>query len=69
MILKRAGISKGGMYHYFESKNDILEEVLNYCFDFMTPVLEEIKNDKDMSAVDKLELLFSDNKIKISNRD
>lgn len=30
MILKRAGISKGGMYHYFESKNDILEEVLNY---------------------------------------
>ena len=32
-ILKAANLSKGGLYHYFESKEDILDSVLAYLID------------------------------------
>ena len=32
-IAKKAGISKGLIYNYFESKNDILEEIIEEGFD------------------------------------
>ncbi|MCW0484296.1 TetR/AcrR family transcriptional regulator [Gaoshiqia sediminis] len=32
-ITKKAGISKGLVYNYFESKNDILEEISHQAFD------------------------------------
>ncbi|MFC0877381.1 TetR/AcrR family transcriptional regulator [Saccharicrinis sp. FJH2] len=33
MIAKKAGISKGLLYNYFESKDDLLESILSYGFD------------------------------------
>lgn len=32
-ILKESGISKGGFYHYFKSKDEILSESINNIID------------------------------------
>lgn len=51
MIAKKAGISKGLAYNYFESKNDILEEIVEQGFqevkDLMDPDHDGILSDEE----------------------
>lgn len=51
MIAKKAGISKGLAYNYFESKNDILEEIVEQGFqevkDLMDPNHDGILTDEE----------------------
>jgi TetR/AcrR family fatty acid metabolism transcriptional regulator len=43
-ISKRAGVSVGAFYHYFDSKNDILEEIFSRADDyFSTYVVNSLK--------------------------
>lgn len=44
MIAKKAGISKGLTYNYFESKNDILEEIIDEGFHQVHDMLDPNKD-------------------------
>lgn len=43
-IVKKAGISKGLIYHYFDSKQDILEQLLNYFMEGGAHKVEQLLN-------------------------
>ena len=53
-IMNAAQISKGAMYHYFTSKEDILDAVLNYIIDLDEERVEFILNDTSLSALEKI---------------
>lgn len=48
-IVKRAGVSKGLLYHYFESKEVLYEYLLEFCFE---TVAHTLKNDMDWNETD-----------------
>lgn len=52
-ILKTAEISKGAMYHYFESKEDILDAVIIYVIDIDAKRYDSIIDNQKLSAWDK----------------
>lgn len=58
-IIKTAEISKGAMYHYFSSKEDILDDVLNYIIDSDIKRFTPLLNDSNHSALEKLTSLMS----------
>ena len=53
-IMNIAQISKGAMYHYFASKEDILDAVLNYIIDLDVARVEHVFNNPSLSALEKL---------------
>ena len=53
------GVSRGAIYHYFDSKSAILQAVLDRMVDAGTAVVEPIASDPDLSAVDKLQAVFA----------
>ena len=57
-ILEESGISKGGFYHYFSSKEDILSEsiskIIDESIEYLKPVVENI----DLDAVEKFKLFM-----------
>ena len=58
-IMNIAKISKGAMYHYFTSKEDILDAVLNYIIDMDIKRLEPILNDDSISSLKKLTIMMN----------
>lgn len=57
-IIKKAGISKGAFYHYFKSKKDILQALVNYISDDMAEHFNSILENKDLTAIKKLQLML-----------
>ncbi len=55
-IVKRAGVSKGLLYHYFKSKDELYEFLIEFCFE---TVGLRIKNEMDWSITDFFERLRS----------
>ena len=57
-LLKEAGITKGGFYYYFESKDVLLAEVMNkYLFSYYDEIIAYINHYKG-SPGEKLRMLF-----------
>jgi len=56
MIAKKAGISKGLIYNYFLSKEDLLEQIINQAWDSVSNLFPD-KNEKNLSP-EKLEELL-----------
>jgi AcrR family transcriptional regulator len=57
-ILDELGISKGAFYHYFDSKQALLEALIERLASEATPMLTEIVNDPDLPALGKLDSFF-----------
>jgi AcrR family transcriptional regulator len=57
-ILDELKISKGAFYHYFDSKQALLEALIQRLATEATPMLTEIVDDPDLSALDKLHAFF-----------
>jgi AcrR family transcriptional regulator len=57
-ILLTSGISKGGFYHYFKSKDELLSESINSLLDEVAVILQKIANDDKLGAKDKLNRFF-----------
>ena len=57
-ILSELGASKGAFYHYFDSKEALLEAVVDRVSDAAAAALAPIVDDPGLSAVAKLEALF-----------
>jgi AcrR family transcriptional regulator len=57
-IITTVGVAKGTFYHYFDSKVDILEAIINRIADQITTVLQGIVDDLTLSPLEKLEQFF-----------
>lgn len=58
-IIKAVGIAKGTFYHYFGSKQELLNELVQRVAAQMVQVMEPIVSDPALNAVEKLNTLFS----------
>jgi len=57
-IIKKAGASKGGFYHHFQSKEEILETITFAYIDKVRKAYRQVLDDKDMSVIDKFVASF-----------
>ncbi|MBB4825432.1 AcrR family transcriptional regulator [Sporosarcina luteola] len=57
-IIQAANVSKGGMYHHFKSKEEILDVVIHRLIDEDSARFKSMIENKDMSAIEKLNGLF-----------
>jgi AcrR family transcriptional regulator len=57
-ILDKTGLSKGGFYHYFNSKEEVLSECINILMDDMLTALKPIIEDEQLTALQKLRLFM-----------
>ncbi len=53
-ILNASGLSKGGFYHYFKSKEEVLAESISNFAERLLNELEPIIEDKKLNALEKL---------------
>jgi len=58
-VIDEIGTSKGAFYHYFGSKESLLEAVIDRMADAAFDLMVPIVNDPDLAAIDKLQLVFS----------
>ena len=57
-ILEKTGLSKGGFYHYFNSKEEVLSESINTLVQDVLIALESIISDDRLNALEKLKLFM-----------
>lgn len=57
-ILQASGLSKGGFYHYFKSKDELISESIKNLLDELVVIIQKIVNDDKLGAMDKLNLFF-----------
>lgn len=59
-VISEIGIAKGTFYHYFNSKIDLLDAVVERMIDQTLQSLEPLVADEQLSAVEKFEQFFVD---------
>ena len=57
-IAKSIGITKGGIYHYFESKDDLFNECILFFFETMNTIMSEMVNETVEEDVEKFVMSF-----------
>jgi AcrR family transcriptional regulator len=57
-ILDELKISKGAFYHYFDSKQALLEALIEHTLDEAMQVITPIVDDPSLAALDKLKCVF-----------
>jgi AcrR family transcriptional regulator len=69
-IIEMVGVSKGAFYHYFKSKEELLDQLAERAAEQSLAGAEAILEDRSLSAVDKLNTLFAQtNQFKAQNRE
>ncbi|HEY2887847.1 MAG TPA: helix-turn-helix domain-containing protein, partial [Candidatus Limnocylindrales bacterium] len=58
-VIDAVGASKGAFYHYFGSKEDLLEAVIERMVDATIELMIPIVHDPELPAIQKLQLVFS----------
>ncbi len=59
-IIQKVGIAKGTFYHYFKSKEDLLDQIIEGIAHGVHARLEEIVANSSLNAVQKLNQYFDD---------
>ena len=68
-IIHRSGVSKGTFYHYFESKDGLLDQIMRRMSGAMLIPFKKVVNDPSLSAVEKFNAIVSSStKYKIANK-
>lgn len=61
-IIRESGLSKGGVYHYFSSKNELLIEIFNYFIEvYAISNFSRLQNNTELqnkSALQQIDILF-----------
>lgn len=57
-ILKEVGIAKGTFYHYFNSKEEVMNAVINDITSVFMKMGQEIASNSDLSAIEKFYLII-----------
>lgn len=58
-ILVSSGLSKGGFYHYFKSKDEVLAESIRYFAEDLLETIKPVIEDMTLNAVEKLKLFIT----------
>jgi AcrR family transcriptional regulator len=59
-VVRKVGVAQGTFYYYFESKDDILDAVLDhYLRDHLERTVRDIMADRSKDALQKLQLIIS----------
>ncbi|WP_088102941.1 TetR/AcrR family transcriptional regulator [Halalkalibacter urbisdiaboli] len=53
-ILKMVGIAKGTFYHYFQSKEEVMDAIIQRFIDYGVKMAKEIASDPNLKASEKL---------------
>jgi len=53
-IIDEAGISKGGFYHHYDSKEQLLDDIAHFFVAEVLSILEEIAERDDLSGLEKV---------------
>ncbi len=56
-IVKKVGVAQGTFYYYFESKDDILDAVINHYIDSYQRSLEHLLSQEGMNPCQKIEII------------
>ena len=57
-ILEKVGVAKGTFYHYFKSKEALLDSLIERMTDQIIVLIEEVVENADLDAITKLNLVF-----------
>ncbi|SFH93137.1 DNA-binding transcriptional regulator, AcrR family [Tindallia magadiensis] len=57
-IIKAMGVSKGAFYHYFASKEDVIEQISDDYAEWVLKMTGDLADRKDLKAVEKINQLF-----------
>lgn len=57
-ILKAINITKGAFYYYFDSKEELLDTIVDHLTQEMQASIETISNKDDLCAIDKFDHIF-----------
>lgn len=57
-IAEKAGIGKGSVYYYFNSKNDIIEAVIERSYSRVLDEGQALVDSQDMGAFEKMEIIY-----------
>lgn len=57
-IIRRAGVSKGGFYHHFASKEELLDAIVLRITEQMVLGAQDVLNDPDLDALTRLNSFF-----------
>lgn len=66
-IIEKANIAKGTFYHYFKSKDELLEAIVDETLNELIENAKTIVSNQELSSIEKLEQLFSSNTKEASN--
>ena len=58
-LINEVGVAKGTFYHYFSSKEQLLDELIDRGYRELTPMLEKLAEESDRSAVERLNEAFA----------
>ena len=58
-VMNTLGIAKGTIYHYFKSKEDLLEAVVENTVDEYITGMQELLNESEGSALDRMQILIT----------
>jgi AcrR family transcriptional regulator len=56
-IVKKVGVAQGTFYYYFESKDDIMDAVINHYFDNYSRALQLLLSDEQLDPCQKIEMI------------
>jgi AcrR family transcriptional regulator len=69
-VIEAVGIAKGTFYHYFNSKQQLLDQIIDRQVEIIDQVVDPIVNDPEMKAVDKFNKLYASvGQYKAANRE
>lgn len=69
-IIEAVGVSKGAFYHYFKSREDLLEQVAVFVSEQALRQIQKVVNDPSLSALEKMNGVFQkSNAMKARNRE
>lgn len=57
-IINKMGVSKGAFYHYFISKEDVIEQIAKEYADRGISIMKRIANRKDLDAIEKINTII-----------
>ncbi len=69
-IIDKVGVSKGTFYHYFNSKDELLDDLVAHLTKDITAVLSEVVDDPNIDALTKMNKTFeASGDYKVANKD
>jgi len=63
-IISAAGVSKGAFYHYFKSKEEVLDQIIDRYIIEIIELSNRIADNPKLSALEKYKLLFTEIQLK-----